>query len=220
MTDDTTDTRTTERTDALDAVGNQADQSTPGRRSVLRGAVAGVAASLGLTGTAAALDPTGQHVLRQVRTRYDDVSARRTFRERGGDVLDLLAERGHLDDAEALAGDLVVDGVFDQGTPTARLEATRDLDDGRLLVAVHPEADRAYAIVDVDGERTILDPSVEGDEVDTSACIVGTECMSSDLCDSNCQTREVECCENGCFLGSSSGCCSGTCYSDCSFVCS
>lgn len=219
MTDDASDADTTSRTDALDAVRADEGARTAARRSVLRGAVAGVAASLGLSGTAAALDPAGQHALRRVRTRYDDVAARRVFRERGSEVLDLLAERGHVADADALADDLVVDGINAMGTPTARIEATREFEDGALVVAVEPEADRAYAIVDADGERTILDPSVEENEVDTSACLRGTACLSSDVCDSNCQDREVECCENDCFLGLSSGCCSGTCYSDCSFVC-
>lgn len=211
----------TDRTDALDAVGAGDECSTPGRRSVLRGAAAGLAASLGLSGTAAALDPTGRYELRRLGRQYDVTSARRTFRTRGRPVLDLLEERGHVEDADALADDLRVTAVGVAGTRTSRLEVTRELEDGKLVVAVEPEADRTYAVVDAGGQRTILDPTADGDEVDTSGCFVGTECMAVDTpCDSNCQYYEVECCDGSCFLGSAKDCCSGTCYSDCSFVCS
>lgn len=220
MTDDTTDAEPTSRTDALDAVGSEPDKSTPGRRSVLRGAVAGVAASLGLTGTAAAIDPTGRYHLRRLGRRYEAVDAEGVFRARGREVLDLLEERGHVADADALAADLRTTAVSVSGTPTGRIEATREFGDGDLVVAVEPEADRAYAVVREGGQRAILDPSVEGDEVDTSACIVGPECMAVDtLCDSNCQVYEVHCCENDCFLGDAGSCCEGTCISDCTHVC-
>lgn len=220
MTDDTTDDGRTSRIDALDAVRADDDPATPGRRSVLRGAAAGLAASLGLSGTAAALDPTSRYELRRIGARYDAPTARETFRTQGAELLDVLAERGHLEDADGLTEDLSTHVVSAAGTPTARIEATSDLEDGRVKVAVEPEADRAYAFVDTGDGRTILDPSVEGNEVDTSACVLGSACVATDTaCDSDCVTWDVECCPDDCFLEDSKTCCSGTCYSSCEVVC-
>lgn len=216
-----TDAEATSRIDALQAVRGDGDEgATPGRRSVLRGAVAGLAASVGLSGTAAALDPTPRYALRRIGARYDAPTARDAFRTRGAELLDLLAERGHVDDVEALAEDLETHAVHSAGTPTARIEATGELDDGQVKVAVEPETDRAYAFVDTGEGRTILDPSVEGNEVDTSNCILGPACMATETaCDSDCLTWDVECCPDDCFLEAAKDCCSGTCYSDCKFVC-
>lgn len=194
----------------------------PDRRGFLRGAVATLVAGLGFPGTAAAIDPTNEAALERIERRYaDDLVARRTFETAGDDLLDVLVDRGHVEAATADAFDEITVSAFVlDGTASARIEGVRETGDGTLTVLVEPGTGRRYAVANRDGETTVLDPTVEDDEVDTDNCIVGHECMVESACDTGCQTREVHCCADGsCYLGSGIDCCEGTCYTSCSYVC-
>lgn len=85
------------RRDALEAVSEPSSEADANRRTFLRGAVASAAAALGFSGTAAALDTTGEVELRQLQRRYQPM-ARQAAHEHGGDLLGLLAEHGYLSD--------------------------------------------------------------------------------------------------------------------------
>lgn len=227
---DTEDAQSDElkRSDALSAVGAEPDLDASrdaDRRGFIRGVMVSALAAAGFTGTAAAIDPTHEMELRAVERRYQDEDvARATFESQAADVLALLAERGYIEEptASALSSDeLAVSSWQVEGTTTARLEAFRDLDGGRLVVSVEPENGRAYAVDTTGAEDTIFDPDVDGDEVDTSACMEGRECMRQDEC-GQCQSMDVHCCTDGtCYLGTRYEChCYGCSTSSCADVCS
>jgi hypothetical protein len=70
-------------------------------------------------------------------------------------------------------------------------------------------------------EKTIIDPAVEGNEVDTSACADGKDCFTKDGCAStNCQTQEVFCCtDDSCYLGAGYECNCYGCLDGCNSAC-
>lgn len=213
------------RRDVLASVGSDSTEPNTERRSILRGAAATALATVGFTSTAAALDPTGRVELDLVERRYRSPEAKRTAVQRHGrELLELLTGRGYLDAAdvdELTTGGLTVAGRRVDGTATAHVRASETLDGAEVLVAVEPEADRSYAVVEEGSETLILDPQADEDEVDPDGCLVGTACFATGGCDSNCQYLETYCCDDGsCYTGTSQGCCEGTCYSDCSYVCS
>lgn len=212
------------RREILDSVGSDAEETNTGRRSVLRATAATALATVGFTSTAAAIDPTGRVKLDLVQRRYRSLDAKRQAVQRHGrDLLELLAERGYLDAArvDELSTDrLTVAGRRVDGTATAHVRTTETLDGDEVVIAVEPEADRSYAVIEGDSGTVLLDPQADEDEVDTDGCIVGTACFAGSTCDSNCEYLEVYCCDGGsCYTGSYQGCCEGTCYSDCSYAC-
>lgn len=217
------------RSDALSAVGTEPDldaSSDADRRGFIRGAMVSALAAAGFTGTAAAIDPTHEMELRAVERRYrDEDVARTTFETQAAGVLDLLAERGYIEEPTLSAfapDDFAVSSWQVEDTTTARIEAFRDLDGGQLVVSVEPETGRAYAADTTGPEDTILDPTADGDEVDISACMEGRECMRRQDCGGFlCQSMDIHCCTDGtCYIGSRYECgCYGCSTSSCADVC-
>lgn len=179
------------------------DGGTSSRRGVLAGAVASVAAALGFTGTVAGVDPGRVARLRRVERRYrSETAALDTIQDRGTDVLGLLAEEGYLargDVAELDAPE--VNAVETDGTATGHLAAATDVEGGQLTVVVEPEADRQYAILDLDDreEHTVFNPDLGG---------VQPRCPSGFGCEGGgcvCEEWELTYCNNTCHKYSQSG---------------
>lgn len=204
------------RSEALQILG--AD-GTPDRRNFLRATAASALAAVGLTAPAAALDPEGRPALRHAANRYRDAAtARRTVEREADDLLDLLAERGHLDEAsvDSLDG-FRVSGRRVGDTATARISSVVERDGVRVTLAVEPEADRRYAVVRDGGEPTVLDPAVEDGEVEPSACMVGPSCVEDDST-SGCGDYDVHCCDTYCYIDNYQGSCGDFCQS-CTEIC-
>lgn len=186
------------RSETLELVGEETteEQTDTSRRTVLKGAVASAVATLGFSNNAAAIDPTGEVEREQVAEKYrSDAAVGAVVREHGGELLELLAERGVVETANAgELGEFRVSPLRRDGTATARVHTERELDDGELVVNLEPETGRSYAVETTSDGTTIHDPAVDSNEVDPSACIVGSECMTDSGCDSGCLTQKVCCC--------------------------
>lgn len=193
----------------------------PARRGVLKAAVASAAAALGFTDAAAAFDPARRARLWRVERRYRaEGAALDAVEAHGGDVLARLADEGYLARASAdELGDVDVAATEADGAFTAHVTAATDLDEGRLVVAVQPEVDRGYAVLDrADGEGfVVFDPASDGPE---PKCPAGYGC-EGDGC--VCPEWEVACCDGNCYKVQQTGfSCSGctACATDpCQYGC-
>lgn len=210
--DDDTQDRDISRSDALEML-SESESPTPERRSFLKGAAATGLATLGFTSTAAAIDPTGTVELKATHARYESQDAvRAAFETHAGELLGLLAQRGHLDGSvEELLGKEVSTNATRVGdTATGHVEATTQLDDGELSVVVQPEIGRSYAVKRADGTTTLLEPETEDGVTTLSEATPQSKmrCVESITC-SYCEDAEVSC-NSGCTVLSFSGdCCTG-----------
>lgn len=179
-----------------DTTGN--DSANPTRRSVLKGIGASAVAGIAVTGTASA-KPIAE--MGRVEVAYDDAArARGVVAEHADPVLAELAANGVLargDVAELDFDDLSVDALAKDGTPTAQLETTTDVDGGEVEVLVRPETGRAYATVRTDGDVYTVESAAGSDDVSTQDCYYEHRCTNLS-CDTagECVYQERECCDN------------------------
>ncbi len=202
-----------DRREALDHLAEPSDDGS--RRGFLRGVAASAAAAVGLSGTAAALDPTGEVALDQLREQYAAPgAASAALRSHGGDLLAALANRGYLaDGAPGEFDDVVGNSLLVGDTPTGHVMATTDVDGGTLTVVVEPENDRAYAVDDSGDRWTLLkqrDGGVETAEVTPD----GSFCYSSSAVCFPCEMHDYACADGGCHIAPT-----GVCCSDCQSFC-
>lgn len=206
------DDDTVNRSEALEMLETEADEPTNhNRRRFLKGA-ASVAATLGFTGTAAAVDPTGQVELDLAKRPFEtQAAAVGAVESHGQDVLDQLADHGYLDHSDAEAFEWNVSAWRIDDTATARIDTEMDLDDGQLRVSVEPQTGRAYA-VDTGGESwTRIDATGDVKPLD---CTITYRCLDSSNC-LYCEETEVCCDSGGCFVGGGTGNCCSSCDSTC-----
>lgn len=201
------------RRDVLASVGSDSAETNTDRRSVLRGAAATALATVGFTSTAAALDPTGRVELDLAKRPFESRDAAVAAVESHGQaVLDLLADHGHLDRADADALDWYVSAWRVNGTATARIDSRTDLDGGQLRISVEPQNGRAYAVDSSGDEWTIFD--AETGEVRPMDCTITTACLDSFDC-YTCEVTEICCDDGGCHVGAGTGTCCSSCDTAC-----
>lgn len=197
------------RRDALATVRENAEQTSSNRRGFLRGVAASVAAAVGLTGTATALDTTGRMELRLLRRRYEP-NVRTAARDHGGDLLDLLAEAGHLSDGSMDAFDEHGVGAWRvDDTPTARIEGRLEREDGKFSVSIEPETGRAYAVHEDGADWTVFEVGDDGELTSRATTASGWECLpesGTDYCDV-CAEYPYTCDDGMCELGYVGECC-------------
>lgn len=179
-----------------DTTGN--DSANPTRRSVLKGIGASAVAGIAVTGTASA-KPIAE--ISRVEGAYDDTArARWAVAEHADPVLAELAANGVLDRgnvAELDFEDLSVAAIVKDGTPTAQLETTTDVDGDEVEVLVRPETGRAYATVRTDGDVYTVESAAGSDDVTTQDCTYEHRCLTDQYCsDGGCQYQERACCDN------------------------
>ena len=199
------------RSETLDALGTDGDDSTAGRRRrrVLKG-IASAAAALGMTGTATALDPTGSIELARAKRPFERREAQVAAVERHGQaVLDVLADHGYLDSADAADLDWHTDSWHVDGTATARIDAQRELDDGALRVSVEPQNGRAYAVETTGDTWTLFEPATDT-VAEPMDCTIAYRCLDGFNC-YNCEETEVCCTDSGCHVGPGTGNCCSSC---------
>ena len=203
---------TVSRSEALEMLEPEEKRpENPNRRRFLKGA-ASVAATLGFTGTAAAIDPTGTVELDLAKRPFERREAAVAAVETHGQaVLDELADHGYLDRPDATDLDWNVSAWRVDGTATAKIDSLLDLDDGQLRISVEPQTGRAYA-VDTGGETwTLFEPSGEVRPLD---CTITYRCLDSSNC-LYCEETEVCCQSGGCYVGGGTGNCCSSCDSTC-----
>lgn len=194
------------RTELLSSMTD--DEPAPSTRRRFMTGVAGVAASLGFSGTASALDPTGKYALRERKLAYQSQRAVRTaFENHAEDLFADLEAEGVLESspAELVTDERVDVSAFVAGDePTAHLHVETETEEGRLTVNVEPEAGRRYALLrGEDGSATVFDPD---QDATTSGCYYVTGCIG-DGC--TCTEYEV-CCDtttNTCYTDGTVGTC-------------
>lgn len=203
------------RSETLNALRDDGDDSTPRhhRRRFLKGVASG-AAALGMTGTAAALDPTGSVELdlaeRPFRTRDAQVAA---VEEHAQDLLAVLADRGYVDRADAADLDWRTSAWRVDGTATARIDAERRLDGGVLRISVEPQNGRAYAVDTTGDQWTLFEPATDS-VAEPMDCTITTRCLDGFNC-YNCEETGVCCTDGGCHVGGGTGNCCSSCDSFC-----
>jgi Cu/Zn superoxide dismutase len=197
------------RRDVLRSIDSDCSGGDAGRRSFLRGAAASVAAAVGLTGTATALDTTGRMELRLLRRRYEP-NVGGVARSHGGDLLDLLAEAGYLSDGSMDAFDEHGVAAWRVGdTATARIEGRLERADGKFSVSIEPETGRAYAVHETGGDWTVLKVGDDGELTSKVTTSDGWACLpesGTDYCDS-CAEYPYTCDDGMCELGYVGDCC-------------
>jgi len=213
----------------------------PSRRAVLAGAEDGFtvrrgAGTLAATDDDAASTPSTAELLAGLVRRYRDAATvRRAVQTTAGDLLTTLARDGVLESAAESALDLgqpvtapadeyrdgtLVSAVVVDGTPTGRINVSRDRGDHTLSLWVLPEVGRRYAVVTGDGV-TIYDPDRDGesrfDPVETDVeC--GRACTSPVGVGTDCQAYDVYC-GSVCYFGRWRGDCEGSCHGSCRDAC-
>lgn len=204
------------------------DQSTSNesrisRRNVLRTAVASAAVAGGFAAPSA-----GRGDRAPVEPQYvDDRAALDAIDAHGGDVLDLLADRGLVDapTAAALAGGTATTEPAVGPADDARYEV--ETDRGRLSVTVRPETGEQYAILAPEGDDSdevqVLDPNADAGEVEPQ-CPYIEGCIDKDddcLSVGSCPQYYIACCST-CYTdgttGSSCAYC-GDCEPSCAYHC-
>lgn len=182
------------RQEALDYVddgGIPVDQKPSSRRGFLGGAFgtvgAGLASALGLAGTSSATQEREQAV--EAARRYSSKGkVHRAITTQTRELRTALSERGFLDSSAAdellepellslgqyLDADegMVAAGTIHEGTPTARIEITRQFPSYELKVTVYPESGETAATVRSDSEeypdhQIIRGESATSDDVST-----------------------------------------------------
>lgn len=219
--------------------------NTPKRRSVLKSVATGFLLSTG--GRAAASSSNsgspGEATPRQLeeaREGYESAEAvRSAIRTHAGELVDVLEEKGYLEDFYHLPTDNILDleayadadsATLVTATSTPQIRATAFIkvkwqtDSLGLVLLVQPQAKTSYAIVKESENRWIVDLDREQSSTTTAPCVFddGT-CY---LCSSGTCTRiETYCCDNTCYQGDSLGVCTEceeTCPGDgscCCFCC-
>lgn len=181
------------RSDVLESMGTPRRTS---RRTILRGAAAGVLAGLGFAGTASALTDPDRSAgsVHAARTAFaSDRAARAALEQWGGGVLATLSAEGLIDRPELAAldiEDVQVAAFQTGGIATAHVMATATADTGTLRLAVQPHADDAYAILADGDDRTVYTETGEDD------CVRGVDTCYEDW-DGRCVLYSVMCCPDG-----------------------
>ena len=209
---DSTNRSDVNRRDALESVRKK--ETAPDRRGFLRGAVASVAAALGFSGTAAAIDTTGEYELRKLQRQYKPM-ARQAAHDHGGELLELLAEHGYLTDGSIEEFDRFGVSAWHVGdTATARIDGRLELADRQLSVSIEPETGRSYAVDDAGDGWTLLKVGVDGSLESRDVTTQGTVCLTNSLNCSYCEEHDYSCEDDGCHVAPT-----GTCCSDCQSSC-
>lgn len=185
--------------------GSRVLDGPPSRRTLLQG-IGTASATIGLSGTAAALSDSDNEseseLVRKaeshldVKERYDTPSAvKAEVEEQASELLENLAERNLIDQptAKTFSADSFSTGKgFDEidsgillkpiekgGTVIAHITLVESLSDGQLRVHVEPENNRSYAIIDYNetDELTVLDPT---NNISSTDCqVVKSYCTGS-----------------------------------------
>lgn len=238
---------------ALDTLRNQPSNCCGGssdtkRRRFLRNAFASVAAAIGLSGLVSAKQASyTQENYREVTKPYQEIGAvQKAVRTTGAALLKELSTQGFLEDSSistlpmeqiSSKGEYldrgegtVVEAQIHQNEMSARILIGKQLDQGKLVLSVLPQADIAYAAFKKEESDLIVKP--KGDQpsdssrsgkdryITTSACMVGQQCMLDDYL--TCSQYDIYCCDDGtCYRGDMTGRCEEweACYENCCDVC-
>lgn len=195
------------------------EKNTASRRRILK-AVGSTGLAFSATGLASGAGTSDEVTKLEANYRSTD-AAQQAVADYAAPVLAELARRDVLEQGEATELDFsgvesrVADGATVKGLrtdagPTAHVETTTELDDGRVEVAVRPGSGRAYATVRTDdGDVYTIESAAGSDDVSTQDCWYEHKCESY-MCGigSYCQYLERECCATSCTDWYDDGCCS------------
>ena len=213
------------RSNALKLLDDKGKRDTS-RRGFLRGSLATVIGAAGFSGTASAVDSTGQFELRKVKRQYkSDAVARKALKAHGQDLFGQLVNRELLtnEEVDRLVAEQPVDvnGVIaadDMATALLRIET--EIDQGKLHINVQPEASRQYAVLVSDRSKaekvTVIDPSNQDSEA--ALCTYVTACLGSACA---CEEYNAACCPGSCYLDGTTGttCCNCATAQRCEYAC-
>lgn len=190
--------------------------------------VAPIVASVpGLSGRVSARE---RDDLSEVRAEYksqDRVKA--AFDKHASDLISGLTDEGVLDHDSVekflAESETKVSAIRVDGTPTAHLEANRELPSGEILSAfVQPGVGRSYALrrEEYHGSVTIYDTSAKDSWGVTPQCTAGGACYNTFCIDDTRYDsyKETYCCTGGnCYTGSETNCCPRGYNGRCSDAC-
>lgn len=160
------------RSEIIGEIRNKGKQNTSSKRRGFLGAFAATAATVGFTGVASAVDPSGEieysRQMQNVHRSYEsDTAAREAIETYGEYLLNHLVEQGYIEnpDISEFSGGPEV-ATFDRdGEIVANVEVWKPVEEGRLHVITEPEAKRQYAILSRDDELNTISSDTESNDV-------------------------------------------------------
>ncbi|MFD1647294.1 hypothetical protein [Haloarchaeobius litoreus] len=200
--------------DGSESVTEQPEDDIFSRRKVLGGLSAG-AASLGFTGIASAIDPTGdvtaeirrQEIISQYQPEEDAIE---TVNEEASELLEYLRREGYIESADVAEVNhdrvqvytdnkpVPADGTEEEAQEQrAHIHIRKETEDRTIGINVEPEVGRQYAVIipttENSDEATVISIT-DGEIQSDDGCYYLDNACTTGVANCGCRERDVVCC--------------------------